>query len=395
MKQKILIIHHGQGLGGGLVALLGLIDELQEKYNVRVLCLFPGNHANYILERGVNVLYPKTKFYRRFYELFVHSEASYFDIISTIRRMRSFLLFLLSSFYFSKRELSFLIEKGELVYLNSMFIADFSFAAKALGATVICHVREPLARGTLGIRRNIIRWLISSNCDRVISVSKDNSKRLGLEGKTTVVYDPVVIDRPRNPSLSFSSEYVYFIYLGGGARIKGFDTLVESLPFLEENVKILFLGSEDGYADSGLKVIIRTLVDPYFRKRKKLLEKLRNSPRVVRVGLSDDVFSYYMASRAVICPFSKPHAALPILEAFSVRLPVIVSDIEGMSELVSISNGIFFEAGDGFSLSAAINQVLKMTEVNYKLMADNAAKTYNDIRSNGMSVAEIVASISI
>ena len=66
MKKNILVIHHGTGIGGGLIALVGLVDELKQKHNVKILCLFNSVAVDYLKENGNVVLLPTSKFYSRF-----------------------------------------------------------------------------------------------------------------------------------------------------------------------------------------------------------------------------------------------------------------------------------------------------------------------------------------
>ena len=99
--KKILIIHHGVGVGGGLIALLGLIEELKEKNEVRVLSVFNSEAVGYIKKTGVKVYLPKSKFYNRFYGLFIHSEASYFGIIEFLRNLKNLSTFFLNKYFFA------------------------------------------------------------------------------------------------------------------------------------------------------------------------------------------------------------------------------------------------------------------------------------------------------
>ena len=392
--KSVLVIHHGQGVGGGLIALLGLIEELKQNNRVHILSIFDGIAVDYLRKTGVTVTVAESRFYVKFYQLFIHSEASYFNVIDSIRNIKSIILYYLSKYYFASKELSKISSDCDVVYLNSTFISDWAMAAKLSKKKVIIHVREPLACGLIGFRRGIIRKTINKYCDQVISISYDNARRLDLQYKTTVVYDPVVT---KNRSLSerkiTNREFKYFVYLGGMARIKGFEQLVESLDYLNEDVRIFFLGGESEYANNGLKRLVRQNLDPFFLKNKRLIEKLKKSEKIIYVGLIDDVFYYYESSIAAICPFSKPHASLPILEAFSVGKPVIVSDVTGMDELVDSTNGVFFKNSNPRSLANKINEMSRVSEDDYESMRTECVNKYKQIRERSDSVISVVNGI--
>ena len=392
-RKSILIIHHGQGIGGGLIALLGLIAELKENNKVEVLSIFDGIAVEYIRRTGVTVTVPKSRFYMKFYQLCIHSDASYFNIIDSVRNIKSLLLYFLSKYYFARKELSRIAFNYEVVYLNSTFISDWAMGAKLLKKKVIIHVREPLSKGLLGFRRRVIRKTIDKYCDQIIAISYDNARRMGLEYKTTVIYDPVVTKNRNHSEQIQCGNFKNFVYLGGMARIKGFEQLVESLEYLNEDVRIYFLGGPSEYSDSRVKRLVRKSLDPFYEKNKILIKKLKKSEKIIYIGLVDNVFDYYENSIAVICPFSKPHASLPILEAYSVGKPVIVSDVRGMDELVDGSNGIFFKNSDPESLASKVNEMSLMSRPDYDLMRSAVFNKYRQICERLDSATSVVARI--
>lgn len=391
--KKILIIHHGIGKGGGLIALLGLIEELKKKNEVRVLSIFKSDAVDYIKKTGVEVYLLESKFYSKFYRLFVHSEASFFGIIDFLKNLKNILTFFLSKYFFAKKELMNLDFEYDIVYLNSTFISDWLLAAKKLNKKTIIHVREPLASGFLGIRKSIIRHTIKKYCDAIVAISKDNAKRVGLNSKTTIVYDPVVYKgRDKVIARDSNENYRYFLYLGGMQRIKGFEQLVKSLSYIDENVRIYFLGGDITPSKSKVKRMIE-LLDPYMWKINSLITSLNQSDKIIKVGLVDNIFDYYSNSIALVSPFSKPHASLPVLEAFYVGKPVIVSDIEGMDEIVSMENGLFFANNDPIGLADAINKMASMSDMEYQKISQNSKNKYIDVMINNSLVQFVIDTV--
>lgn len=388
--KNILIIHHGRGVGGGLIALLGLIEELKFKNKVQVLCVFDSEAVQYIEKLGVTVTIAKSRFYSKFYGIFVHSEASYFDIIDFSRNIKNIIGFFLSKYIYAKKELSNLNIESDIIYLNSTFISDWALAAKKNKKETFIHIREPLARGVFGIRKSIIKSSINKYCDQIIAISRDNALRVGLEDKTNIVYDPVVVKgRSTSHEVNQNPSFKHFLYMGGMQRIKGFEQFVQALPFLNENVRVYFLGGDFRFPDNKIKRFILFL-DPYMWRINSLIKSLNKSKHIIKIGLVDNIFDYYTNSISLVSPFSKPHAALPILESFSVGKPVVVSDIMGMDELVDLNNGLFFKNGSGRELANAINKMSTLNNSEYLEMCNNAKDKFVEIVRQNQSVQSII-----
>lgn len=388
--RKILIIHHGEGLGGGLIALIGLIDELKVHNEITVLAIFNSSAVEKLKETGVKVMVAKTNFYKKYYRLFIHSEASYFSVADLVRTSKNLFTYFLSKYYFAKKELLNIKTVYDTVYLNSTFISDWSRAGKSLGKSTIIHVREPLAKGVIGFRKAVIKTTIKKYCGQVIAISHDNANRLGLNDITEVIYDPVVINARMSKSEIFTNPgYKYFTYVGGMQRIKGFEQLVHSLPYLNSNVKIFFLGPDYSSSSSRLDKGF-ALFNPYLWRIKNLILLLKKSDRIIYIGLSDNIFNYYLKSLAIISPFSKPHASLPILEAFAVGKPVIASDIQGMDELIRPSSGILFKNNNPRALANAINKMAQLEMKDYITFCDAASEAHKIIYSRNISVQNLI-----
>ncbi|HBT85781.1 MAG TPA: hypothetical protein DEB12_07735 [Porphyromonadaceae bacterium] len=396
MKKKILLIHHGVGYGGGLIALLGLIKELQEEYEVTVYCIFKSEAVDYIKETGANIVSPKNRiFYKYFYVILVHSSASYNIPIMFIYKLYASLMYLINKYYVSKMELKTIMKSVDIVYLNSTFLSDWAYyPSKCLIKTVI-HVREPLKNN----RHSLFYYLISRNinkyCNLIIAITKDNAERVNLINKTTIIYDPIVEQRSSANILNqnkklYDNKYKYFVYLGGSSRIKGYEQMVSALKYLDSNIRVFFLGTYDNNFGSLIQ-FVKAILNPYKLKKIKLYNKIKESENSVIIGKTHDVFYYYEKSVATISPFSKPHASLPILESFSVGTPVIVSDVKGMDEfVVDKLNGVFFHNSDAKDLANKINEMSKLSEHQIRQYKLKSKETYAKITSNRSSINECI-----
>ena len=395
-KKRILILHHGTGLGGGLIALLGLIDDLKKQHDVDVFCIFDGEAVDYIKKKGVNVYFPQARFFQK-YNLFIHSAASYASFLSSIKSVYYFFLFLLNSIFFASRELSKFNGKYDILYLNSLFITDWLPFAKKYFSKVVVHVREPLYNGVIGIRKYLIRFLLKKYADLIICVSEDNKNRINIPSKSVRVYDPVVNSDRGNSSLQLPKDDLkYFVYVGGSQRIKGFEQLVKSLDFLDENVRIYFLGNTYELVEDSNKINfkIRSLFSPYLRKvLPTIKKKIYESKNIIFIGKTNDVFDYYGKALAILCPFSKPHACLPILESYSIGKPVIVSNVEGMEELYNKKFAKMFENNDYKDFAVKINELSKLPLSDIERMGEDAKSFYLELTKNNPEVNVLVANI--
>src|SRR5205807_2159846 len=70
-------------------------------------------------------------------------------------------------------------EKPILVHLNSSTLVIAALAAKSLAIPLIWHIREPLSKGYLVIRRALLRYAIGSLPDQIIAISQHDAAQLG------------------------------------------------------------------------------------------------------------------------------------------------------------------------------------------------------------------------
>lgn len=391
MKKNILIIHHGEGLGGGLTALLGLIDELKVNHNITVLSIFKSEANEYISKRNVEHVVLDSFFYKKLYKILTYSEAEYYSFTFYLYLTLKLILYYFNKYIYAPLSLNKIIIDKDIVYLNSTFLSDWAYFSYKKGAKVIAHVREPFKRDNT-IFSYCIRINLKKYVTHIIAISKDNALRLNFMHKTSVVYDPVfTANRKSLNSFKRGTSFKYFVYVGGSSRIKGFEQLVKSLPYLNDDIKILVLGNIVRSRNK-LKLLCAFLLrGSYVFKEQKLLYELSKSKKVISIGLAENVFDYIIQSKALISPFSKPHASLPILEAFSLRKPVIASNVSGTEELVSDNyNGFIFNNNDYINLAQKVNTLAELNDKEYTFLCANAYETYRHVVNKNNTVTTIL-----
>jgi len=190
--------------------------------------------------------------------------------------------------------------------------------------------------------------------DIIVTISFDNARRLGLEGKTKVVYNYTDLSDERPKVDSFSGKK--FLYVGGAAYIKGFHILVNSLEHLNQGITVLFLGNYPIKKEHcNLIRLIQLVFYPRSFIRDKAIRKMRASPNAVEIGLVGDIKTYLDDVCCLISPFAIPHFSRPVIESYANYKPVIATNIKGMDEIVkNWETGILVNP-DPLELAKAIN----------------------------------------
>jgi len=388
--KKILFIHHAVGWGGAPIAMINLIKTLDPaKYNVKVLLIKDSIVSQKLEEHGIKFSVASSLFFKKFYFGFIHSEVGYYKWYQIYYLLKSLLFWLLTRFYFAKKELS--RHDFDIVHLNSSIMTDWLAPARAKGEVLI-HIREPFHKGKFDLLYHLFLSQMRKYASKIVAISKDNANRIGLPEKTEVVYDYSELSSSIPKEESYYSKSV--LYLGGASTIKGFYEIVESLKYLDKDVKVYFGGSYKIYkTQNKIKHSIKQLFlsDRNNIKVEKAIQIMRTSKSVVEIGLIFDVPKYLNEVCCLVSPFAKPHFSLPVLEAFACRKPVIVTDIEGAEEVVKHKvNGLIVANNNPEELAKAINYICNNSKFAQE-MGENGFKDAQEKYSiiNMKKIAEI------
>ncbi len=368
---NILFIHHTKGWGGAPSSMIRLIKSLEGKgYEVNVLLLKHSIVADKLMENNIPYVIAQSTFYKKYYQYFAHTETSYIKWYQIYKFIRFTISWGLSRYIFASKEIKRF--SPDIIHLNSSVLTDWLKPARD-SAKVVMHIREPFRKGYVDILHCFFRNQMKKYADRIIAISKDNANRINISYKTTVIYNYASITNKSPNTASFDSKK--FLYLGGAAGIKGFYTLVKALDYLDIDTMIYFGGSyEITPPKSKLKKIIKWLL-MYDKKKEKAILKMRNHPNAKEIGLTYEISNYLDEVCCLISPFSKSHFSRPVIEAHLYRKPVIVSDVNGMDEIVQEGkNGLFFETDNAKDLAKVINYMAYHPEEAYK-MGNNGYQT--------------------
>ncbi len=352
MKKKILFIHHGVGVGGAPISMIKTIKYLDsEKYDAEVLLLKNSNLTNLLEKENIKYSIIDHPFYKNFYQFYPHIVPAYFKWYQIFKIFIFSFLWILSRYFFSKKVLSKF--DADIIHLNSSVLADFLYAS-SLKSKVVIHIREPIASGYFGLRRAFFKNQIKKYSDQIIAISSDNNKRLGLIDKTEIVYNFIEVSENCINNMERPTRKV--LYLGGMDEAKGFFTVVDSLKYLNNDIKIIFCGNYNETIKQGLINKIKFRFSRSQQRLYKALSILNSDDRVIVVGMINNVSEMLDATDLLISPFEKEHFARPIIEAFARGRTAIGSDVEGMDEIIDHKiDGLIVKKGSAFELATSIN----------------------------------------
>lgn len=124
----------------------------------------------------------------------------------------------------------------------------------------------------------------------------------------------------------------------------------------------------------------------------KLADDLKISDRIVFLGARSDVHEFLSAINVFIMPSLWEGQPIALLEALAIGKPCIVSDVDGISEVINNGvNGYLVKPKDIAGLTQAMNQAIDNPEIlgqlanagvntiTEKFLAQNMAKAIADI----------------
>lgn len=357
-KIKILYIHHGAGWGGAPISLMTLINELDKgKFEPHVLLLKDSVVKDKLKEKNIAFTICKSNFYRRRYTYLSHSDAGFIKPYKVYKLLKMFISWFMSKYIFAPAVLKDF--NFDIVHLNSSVLSDWIYPASKQGK-VIYHIREPISKGILGFRYNFIRSEAQKYADKIIAISKDNAERINIPLKTEVVYN--FIDIPNRIIETNSTKSI--LYVGGAAKIKGIEILIDAIPFINSDIQINMVGHFPKLQPlSKLKEIAYKLLFPNGFKLRAKLMTVSKYENVNIIGSVSSITNILQESTLLISPFTVPHFSRPVVEAFAYVKPVIASDVIGMEEIVDDGiNGLLVEKNNPKALAEAINYLCNHSE---------------------------------
>ena len=233
-----------------------------------------------------------------------------------------------------------------------------------------------------------IDQLLLSVTDRIICVCQsDYQKAIAVKvtspSKTSIVYNGIEIDKFSHPlnketaRKKFNIAPTEFIF-GNVGRLheqKGHKYLLQAFAKVADRARLLIIGDGD-------------LKDELI----KLADDLQISDRVLFLGARSDVHEFLSAIDVFVMPSLWEGQPLALLEALAMGKPCIVSDVDGIPEIITNGvNGHLVKPKDVEGLTQVMNEVINNPEflqqfaksgvntITENFLAQNMAKAIADI----------------
>ena len=184
--------------------------------------------------------------------------------------------------------------------------------------------------------------------------SKENKLKVIGKGSSngidTSYFDPKLFSikdkEVLKTNLGINKTDFIFVFVGRIVSDKGVNELVEAFDkicLVEENIKLLLVG------------LFEDELDPLQKKTKLLIN---NNENIISVGYQNDVRPYFSISNCLVFPSYREGFPNVVMQAGSMCLPSIVSDINGCNEIIeNYLNGIVIKVK---SVSAIYDAMLEM-----------------------------------
>lgn len=248
-----------------------------------------------------------------------------------------------------------MLNRYELVYINTIIIVDFLLAARWAKCRVITHVHEL----PVGLSRFIFKKILSFSRSELIFISeavKDCFSPISNPGKHLLWNGVYSLDKSPEVNKIPIKHIKKLLIVGRINSWKGHTLLLDAISFLKpyekENVRLTILGDVYGNQQH-FKNDILTKV-----KENNLSEIITIEP------FNDSPEAFYKHADTVIVPSLKPEPfGLTAIEAMSAGKPVIAANHGGLKEIIQDGiTGILFKPGDSKALAKAISFIINNPE---------------------------------
>ncbi len=228
------------------------------------------------------------------------------------------------------------------------------------------------------IMKSKYKWLLKlylKNTDAIITLSQKSKNTLKSMGykkniylETTLVDDKLLDEFNINNKLQKSYNIITILFLARIEKEKGIFNTIEACDLL----------IQQGYS-------IRLLIAGRGRATKEVLEKIKNKKYIKFLGYvsGEDKSRTYRESDLYVLPSYTEGMPTTVLEAMAFGLPVIVTPVGGLKDIIKDGiNGYFIPIDDSFMLAESIGKLISNKQLISKMALYNFNEAKNYYASN-------------
>jgi len=309
---------------------------------------------------------------------------SYKNLFKAKKRLEQMFIFLFGTI---RSVLSMKRKKVELLHYQIFSISILEFFvvrfAKLMGLKVVVTIHD--IESFNKENKKWIKRIFYKNLDGIIVHNKvsylalENQKEIEyFKGEILIAHHgsyigllPEKIDKKiAKKSFNIPIEDFVFLFFGQIKKVKGLDILLKAFASISNNknrnIWLLVAGKvwKDDFS------IYKKIIDDY----------AIDNNIIMNIGYVDDdeVVNYYSAADCVILPYRKIYQSGVLLMAQSFKVPVLVSNLPGMVEIVTNNeNGFIFDSGSEESLKYKMEEIIA-----YKDLSIVVDKAYENLEVN-------------
>ena len=359
MPYKVLLVHHGGGIGGAPVSMLQLAMGLDRSlFSPVAIFTHPGPVLDFAKEMGIP-------------SRVVPLRSAFFYSAHVPIRLRMLIPFIMH-FRSSTRAMEQLVreEQPDIVHLNTSVLLPSAVGAKRTGVPLVWHVREVPGPTQWIANRQVAT--IQKLADAIVVNSRYVGEALGNTPKVNVVHnaldlskyqvDELVVRRQIRDELGISTDAPVVLMIGNVQDVKGHYLLVDaaqSIIKLRPDTTFVIVAGSVGpeYARSWkgrVKSVLRLPFDA-MAQLKQRIDRLGISRQFLFTGFRQDIPEIVTAADiVVVLPQAPEGFGRPLIEAMAAGKPVVATDIGPTREILGDQTGILIPAGDADALASAL-----------------------------------------
>jgi glycosyltransferase involved in cell wall biosynthesis len=250
----------------------------------------------------------------------------------------------------------------DIVHLHGFLNFQGALAALFTRRLVVWHFHETIYPKFLV---EILRPFTKFIADSLVHISEPTRNYYLKDSsfKETIIHEPVDIEKFDATSigreekinlkkeLNISEDDIVLGSVGNISWVKGYENLIVSMKMLKKKhkrLKLLIIGK-----------ILSTQLG-YYRRLQRMISSLGLDQDIIFLGVREDIPQLLSIMDFFIMPSFTEGTPLSIIEAMSMKLPVIASKVGGIPELIyEGETGLLVNPGKPDEIAAAVLNLLK------------------------------------